>query len=140
MTDRKEVYERAFEAYNNADYSAAVSIVLDSKVDVSKSGALLILLGDAYYDLRDDLNVLKYLLQYVETFPEGRAKNYALFNCAMSLMNLHCDEEAAEILERVDADHPGLGEEVSSSLEVLKKKSAARLLLGKLSPPLKSAV
>jgi len=95
-------------------------------------GRMIIARADAHYELKNDIEALKFYLDYYKMYPCGRGVGFALFGASMCLKNLDLQAEAYSILQLAPADHFGLQKEMEHSIELLAKQKQARDLLKKM--------
>lgn len=111
----KELYVEASILFEEKKYAEVVKVISGAQPESQNSGALLILLADSLYELRNDLGALEIYVKYVDLYPMGRALQFALFNSSICLKNLGLELEARQILELVSKKHPGIESEISDS-------------------------
>lgn len=85
--------------------------------------------ADCHYELGADLDALRWYLKYLDRFPEGRGKNFALIGISCCLKNLELQDEAKSFLELVDDGHEGKQKEIEHSEALLLRQAEAKTVI-----------
>ena len=126
MTEQQEAVLRSIE---NKQYDLALAAIERLTLDERKHGRILIAKADAQYELGKDVEALRSYVAYLDTYPDGRGLDFALFGMAMCLKNLDLQSEASAVLTLVAPDHVGLKKELDHSKEVLARQADARRIV-----------
>lgn len=124
-TEQHALYREASILFEEKKFQEVIKMITDSPEELQETGAILILLADSYYEVRNDLKALECYAKYIVSYPNGRALQFALFNASISLKNLGLEEKAKEVLDLIKLDHPGLDNEIQDSLVAIQNRNAA---------------
>ena len=94
-------------------------------------GRVIIARADCLYELESDLNALREYLVYLERFPNGHGRNFALMGIVCCLKNLGLQPEAKVFLDRMDDGHEGKSNEVADSLSRLLRQQEAKAMISR---------
>lgn len=128
-SDYEAQRSRILDLIDHERYEEALSAFEGLSVNWKKKGRLIIARGDCFYELGKDVEALECYLWYVKVFPQGFARNFALFGAAVCLKNLDLQEEALKLLERIDEGHEGKQRELAHSRDILARQKGARKLV-----------
>jgi hypothetical protein len=123
MTKQQEAVLQKIE---NKQYHLALEAIRELTPNERKHGRILIAKADAEYELGRDIDALRSYSKYLEVYPDGGGRDFALFGIAMSLKNLDLQQEAGPVLSLVSPSHVGLQKELDHSRNVLARQEEAR--------------
>ena len=81
--------------------------------------------GLSIYRTRDDLECLRHLTTFVIQNPDHSKRDYALFTCAICLINLGLEDCAIGILENLPVSYPDREKEIAHCSEYIEKQRKA---------------
>jgi hypothetical protein len=91
--------------------------------------------ADCHYEMGSDLEALQGYLKYLELYPAGRGKDFALMGIVCCLKNLDLQPEAKAFLDRMSDGHEGKEKEMDHSITALVRQAEAKAILADYSGP-----
>jgi len=115
-------------------YKEAIDLIAKSPKATQDMGRIIFAKADSKYELGEDLEALQEYVYYLNKYPNGYGRNFALIGVVVCLKNLEMHLEAKRFIHMIDDSHDGKDKELLDSFSILEKQRLAHKTLSTLFP------
>lgn len=118
-------------AVDEGRYEEALAAMKELPDAWQERGRMVIARADCHYEMQSDLDALGEYLSYLERYPNGRGRNFALMGIVCCLKNLDLQPEAKVFVDLMDDGHEGKSKEVADSVSRLLRQQEAKAMISR---------